>query len=171
MWIIPLVLSIKNHWWRFPCIWVVFSSITSLVTKRAVEKPIQGTTPRMVYKWFLLIYKVSYCVGIFGYITMMATFLGLNLIFAVKPTTWMDLGLMCMFYALYYGVMSRDLAEICTEKMAASIGYYKCDKGIPDKHLEKDVCAGQPKNLITPQGFNFVWWYTCGDYGLLWLGG
>ena len=53
----------------------------------------------------------------------------------------MDLGLMCMFYALYYGVMSRDLAEICTEKMVASIGYYKYDKGIPDKHLEKDVCA------------------------------
>ena len=50
-----------------------------------------------------------------------------------------------MFYSLYYGVMSRDLAEICFEKMAASIGYYKCDKGIPDKHLEKDVCAGTEK--------------------------
>merc|ERR1719411_2360197 len=32
MWIIPLGLSIKNHWWRFPCIWLVFSSVTSLVT-------------------------------------------------------------------------------------------------------------------------------------------
>ena len=149
MWVIPLVLSIKNHWWRFPCIWVVFSSITSLIAKRALEKPMQGTTPRMVFKWFMLMYKVSYCVGIFGYITMMATFLGLNVIFGVAPSTWMDLGLMCMFYALYYGVMSRDLAEICTEKMVASIGYYKCDKGIPDKHLEMDVCAGIYKLLLT----------------------
>merc|ERR1719195_309886 len=65
MWIIPLGLSLKNHWWRFPCIWLVFSSITSLVTKRSLEKPIQGTTPRLVYKWFLLIYKISYFIGIF----------------------------------------------------------------------------------------------------------
>ena len=141
MWIIPLGLSIKNHWWRFPCIWLVFSSITSFVTKRSLEKPIQGTTPRLVYKWFLLVFKISYGLGIFGYITMMATFLGLNLIFGVKPSTWMDLGLMCMFYALYYGVMSRDFAEICTEKMAARIGYYTSE-GIPQRHLEKDVCAG-----------------------------
>ena len=35
----------------------------------------------MVYKWFLLIYKVSYVVGIFGYLTMMATFLGPGTIF------------------------------------------------------------------------------------------
>ena len=95
----------------------------------------------MVYKWFLLIYKISYIVGIFGYLTMMATFLGFNLIFNVKPSTWMDLGLLCMFYALYYGVMARDFAEICTEKMAANIGYYKSE-GIPERHLETDICAG-----------------------------
>ena len=142
MWIIPLGLSLKNHWWRFPCIWLVFSSVTTLVTKRSLEKPIQGTTPRLVYKWFLLIYKISYFVGIFGYIIMMATFLGLNLIFGVTPKTWMDLGLMCMFYALYYGVVSIDFAEICTEKMAANIGYYKSE-GIPERHLENDICSGK----------------------------
>ena len=53
----------------------------------------------------------------------------------------MDLGLLCMFYALYYGVMARDFAEICTEKMAANIGYYKSE-GIPERHLEQDICAG-----------------------------
>ena len=52
----------------------------------------------------------------------MATFLGFNFIFGAKPSTWMDAGLMCMFYALYYGVMARDFAEICSEKMAANIG-------------------------------------------------
>jgi hypothetical protein len=34
----------------------------------------------------------------------------------------MDLGLLLMFYALYYGVMARDIAEICTEKMVSQIG-------------------------------------------------
>ena len=104
----------------------------------------QGSTPRMVYKWFLLIYKISYVVGIFGYLTMMATFLGFNLIFNVKPSAWMDTGLLCMFYALYYGVVARDFAEICTEKMAANIGYYK-QEGIPERHLETDICAGNSR--------------------------
>ena len=160
MWIIPLGLSIKNHWWRFPCIWLVFSSVTSFVTKRSLEKPIQGTTPRLVYKWFLLIYKISYFIGIFGYITMMATFLGLNLIFGVKPSTWMDLGLMCMFYALYYGVVSIDFAEICTEKMAANIGYYKSE-GMPERHLEKDICAGN-QDTIQPLRI-YLYLSVCGQ--------
>jgi len=140
MWIIPVGLAIRNHWWRFPCVWLFFSAVTSIVTKKSLEKPIQGSTPRLVYKWFLLTYKISYFVGIFGYLTMMATFLGFNLIFNVKPSTWMDLGLLCMFYALYYGVMARDFAEICTEKMAANIGYYTTE-GIPDRQLETDICA------------------------------
>ena len=40
----------------------------------------------------------------------------------VKPHIWMDAGLLMMFYALYYGVLARDVAEICTEKMVAGIG-------------------------------------------------
>ena len=78
---------------------------------------------RYVYKWFLLIYKVSYCVGISGYCVMMATFLGVHLIFGVKqPHIWMDVGILLMFYALYYGVVGRDVAEYCTEKMVVQIG-------------------------------------------------
>ena len=34
----------------------------------------------------------------------------------------MDVGLLMMFYALYFGVMARDIAEICTEKMVSQIG-------------------------------------------------
>ena len=36
---------------------------------------------RHLYKWFLLIYKISYFVGICGYVIMMATFLGLHFFF------------------------------------------------------------------------------------------
>ena len=76
----------------------------------------------MVYKWFLVVYKVSYGLGILGYVLMMATFLGLYILFAVKPQVFMDAGILMMFYALYYGVMARDFAEICTEKMVSRIG-------------------------------------------------
>lgn len=53
---------------------------------------------------------------------MMATFFGLNVVFDAKPHTWMDFGLLFLFYGLYYGVLGRDIAEICADKMASHIG-------------------------------------------------
>ena len=99
----------------------------------------------------------------------MATFLGLHFFFGVKPHIWLDAGLLLMFYALYYGVMARDIAEICTEKMVSQIGvsllakistylvkipvgnitifsllfffqYYK-PSGIPVRQLDSNMCA------------------------------
>jgi RING finger protein 121/175 len=77
---------------------------------------------RLVYKWFYLIYKLSCVFGVFGYVVMMMTFFGLNLAFGQKPQAWMDVALMCLFYGLYFGVLGRDVAEYCADKMAASIG-------------------------------------------------
>lgn len=48
MWIIPFGLSLKSHWWRFIFIWLVTSCITGLIVRKAVQKPIAGTTPRYV---------------------------------------------------------------------------------------------------------------------------
>ena len=40
MWVIPVGLCLRNHWWRFPCVWLAFSGVTGLVTKKCTEKPI-----------------------------------------------------------------------------------------------------------------------------------
>lgn len=77
---------------------------------------------RLVYKWFLLLYTLSYCLGVIGYIVMMATFFGLNQVFSSKPDAWMDVATIFMFYGLYYGVLGRDISEICADKMASHIG-------------------------------------------------
>ncbi len=140
MWAIPLVMSARNYWWRFIVIWLVISFVSGVVSRKATEKPIAGSTPRLVYKWFLLLYKITYFVGIAGYVIMMATFMGLYLFFGVKPHVWMDVGILLMFYALYYGVMARDFAEICAERMAANVGYYR-KEGIPGRALQGDTCA------------------------------
>ena len=40
------------------------------------------------------------------------------LIFNVRLSTWMNLCLLCMFYALYYyGVLSRDFPEVCHHRI------------------------------------------------------
>ena len=43
----------------------------------------------------------------------------------VRPDTAMNFGVVMLFYGLYYGVVSRDFSETCTEMMAASIGVSK----------------------------------------------
>ena len=53
---------------------------------------------------------------------MMSALLGLNFLFGVKTTTFMDLGIILMFYGLYFGVCGRDVAHVCTEHLACRIG-------------------------------------------------
>ncbi|OXB62456.1 hypothetical protein ASZ78_013800 [Callipepla squamata] len=84
MWVVPLYFTIKLYWWRFLVIWVLFSAVTAFVTFRATRKPLVQTTPRLVYKWFLLIYKMSYATGIVGYMAVMFTLFGLNLLFSAS---------------------------------------------------------------------------------------
>ncbi|KAM3837507.1 LOW QUALITY PROTEIN: E3 ubiquitin ligase RNF121 [Vipera latastei] len=140
MWVVPLYFTVKLHWWRFLGIWIVFSAITAFVTFRATRKPLVQTTPRLVYKWFLLIYKISYATGIVGYMAVMFTLFGLNLLFRIKPEDGMDFGISLLFYGLYYGVLERDFAEMCADYMASTIGFYSAS-GMPTKHLSDSVCA------------------------------
>lgn len=140
MWLIPTGFCVHHGWWRFTVVWLVFSAVTLYLVKRANGKPIDGRTPRLVYTWFILIYKASYGIGLLGYMALMLTLLGVNLMFDVKPHVWMDFGLVCLFYGLYYGVLGRDFAEICSDTMASTIGYYSAT-GIPMRGLEPGVCA------------------------------
>jgi hypothetical protein len=77
---------------------------------------------RLVYKWFYLVHKVTYFLGVAGYFIIMLTLLGVNLMFLIKPETSMEYGIIIMFYGLYFGVLGRDFAEICSEKIASKIG-------------------------------------------------
>ncbi|KAI2651144.1 RING finger protein 121 [Labeo rohita] len=81
MWVVPLYFTTKLHWWRFLVTWFIFSVVTAFISFRATRKPLDCTTPRLVYKWFLLLYKISYTTGIVGYTVVMFTLFGINLIF------------------------------------------------------------------------------------------
>ncbi|KGL88552.1 RING finger protein 121, partial [Charadrius vociferus] len=144
MWVVPLYFTIKLYWWRFLVIWVLFSAVTAFVTFRATRKPLVQTTPRLVYKWFLLIYKISYATGIVGYMAVMFTLFGLNLLFRIKPEDAMDFGISLLFYGLYYGVLERDFAEMCADYMASTIGVTTRDGFTP----RASFCCSYPRQLV-----------------------
>lgn len=50
-------------------------------------------------------------------------------------------GILFMFYGLYYGVLSRDVAELCSGWMASAIGFYAETDALPRKQPDKDICA------------------------------
>ncbi|XP_036072546.1 RING finger protein 175 isoform X1 [Oryzias melastigma] len=163
MWVVPLYFTIKLYWWRFLSMWGMFSVVTSYVIFRATRKPLSCRTPRMVYKWFLLIYKLSYAVGVLGYLAIIFTMFGFNVFFRIKAEDSMDVGVIMLFYGLYYGVMGRDFAEICSDYMASTIGVkrrscipdaanqslsvtllclqYYSKGGMPSRSLSNDICA------------------------------
>lgn len=151
MWVIPVIICLRRYWWRFLIIWAVFSLLTCFVTLKATRKQISGRTPRLVYKWFLCLHKLSYLLGIAGYFVILFTLMGLNIFFDAKASDWMDCGVMLLFYGLYYGVLGRDFAEICADSMASHVGYYNKD-GLPKRTLEHNVCAVCGNKLLVGVG-------------------
>ncbi|KAM5255720.1 LOW QUALITY PROTEIN: RING finger protein 175 [Ctenodactylus gundi] len=145
MWVVPLYFTIKLYWWRFLSMWGTFSVTMSYVLFRAARKPLSGRTP-LVDKWFLLIYKLSYAFGVVGYLAVMFTMCGFNLFLKLKARDSMNFGIVSLFYGLYYGVMGRDFAEICSDYMA-STGFYS-DRGMPTRSLSDDICAVCGQRII-----------------------
>ena len=76
---------------------------------------------RLVYRWFLFVYQVTYAVGIIGYVVLLLIFSGVGLLLPVRPDSVMEFGVVLIFYGVYFGVMGRDFAELCVDYMAAAM--------------------------------------------------
>lgn len=84
-------------------------------------------------------YQVSYAVGTLGYVIFIATALGFTGIFYTGSEP-LQLGMLLLFNGIYFGVLSRDCVEVCSERMAASMGYHS-KEGLPKRHLGANICA------------------------------
>lgn len=144
MYLIPFGISAYRHWWRFVSIWVVISLVTIVLVWRPLVMPnfARGSSiPRLLYKWFFAVYSISSVIAVVGYLILLLTFFGINLLFNISPQTSLDIGFMMLFYGIYYGVLCRDFTDFLVDKLAAQIGYYNPSSALPSKLLRSNICA------------------------------
>ncbi|KAG1048034.1 hypothetical protein G6F46_010858 [Rhizopus delemar] len=135
----PVIFGIYGGWYRFLITWILFSLLNGYVIYKASRQPLEAMTPRLVYKWYTVVYNASFVIGLVGYIIILGVFFGFAALFSAGPSV-MQVGLLMLCYGLYFGVLGRDFVEICTDRMAATIGYYSKD-GLPNKYLGEGICA------------------------------
>ena len=148
LWLVPVVISLYFHFWRFVGVWVLFSGVTGYVLYTCISKRIDRATPRrvsthgchllspsstsilavpaaslllpvQVYSYFLGIYKVSVGVGIAGYALLVLEFCGIGTF--LRPALAPTACLMLLWYGLYFGVLGRDCAEVAADRMVSLI--------------------------------------------------
>jgi len=126
-------------------IWVVFTSITGYIYSKANKTPLESTTPRLTYSWFAVANSFTYSLSVVGYFLIILEILGFLRAIAVL-FSWDSssgsvgyLALMFMFYGLYFGVLSRDCAELCTDSIANKMGF--TGKGLPAKSIPLHKCC------------------------------
>ena len=140
VWIFPVCFSVYHAFARFVVIWLVFTVATCYVVWRATRRPLPPRTPRLVYTFFLAVSKLTGALSVGGYLVALLDFMIGPYLPRPANQTLMSLGLLTIYYGLYFGVLSRDFADICARRMASSIGYY-AEGGIPPKQLREKQCA------------------------------
>ncbi|KAG0192785.1 hypothetical protein DFQ28_007689 [Apophysomyces sp. BC1034] len=151
LYIFPVLFAIHEGWYRFLSVWSIFSLINGFVIYKASRKPLEAMAPRMVYKWYTVVYNASFVVGLVGYCIILFVFFGIAAIFSAGPGL-MQAGILFLSYGLYFGYAKKT--EVLVEndrKMAVTIGYYS-KEGFPRKHLNSAICAVCGQHTSHQQG-------------------
>ncbi|KAJ2696622.1 hypothetical protein H4218_004485 [Coemansia sp. IMI 209128] len=137
--LIPPYFAVSNGYYRFASAWTVYAAANVYFLYLATRSPLYLQTPRRVYQWFAFINKASYAVFVLGVVLFALCF------FDVAPgltdsERFVEGSMLAVFYGLYFGLVSRDLVTLCTDKMAATLGYAS-NGYMPTRHLPREVCC------------------------------
>jgi len=151
LWLIPFLFASELHFWKLLFCWVLWTTSSFYIMYKATRKPIPDRTPRLVYSFFFYAFKLCYGAGVVGYSCIMADFFQLGGIFGLQETL-AYVGVMLLFFGLYFGILSRDCSEMCTDRMASSMGYgTKKKQDCPQRQYDPTVC------LICCDPLNYNW--------------
>lgn len=105
-----------------------------------------------IYRWFSWVFYVSIVLGVAGYglLVVEALALGPLLRWIISP----DSCLIVLWYGLYFGILTRDTAEVASDRIAVSLGQRRRlavsvrNCGICSGELEDAVGAGEATSSV-----------------------
>ena len=103
-------------------VWFVFSSVTGFfLVKCTFEKAIDKALPKLIYRWFFTVFKTSVAVGSIGYVLILINiFLFAGMAPPIADVT--GIALLALWYGLYFGILTRDCAEVASDRIASRLG-------------------------------------------------
>lgn len=119
LWLIPLLFSIYSLFYKFIFYWSCWTLVTAYIVRLTVQSPMKATTPKLIWRFFLISYRLCMGASLLGYLLVLLEFLGLGnaLGIAGSLAQW---GVLLIFYGLYFGVLWRDVAELCADRIATA---------------------------------------------------
>ena len=121
LWLFPIPLGLRAGYYRFLTVLAVFSLICGYMVQKVIQRPLHPSTPKLVYSFFSSCYKLTYGMCVFGYIVFVMTIFGMIDLF-LSPEYSAELILDCFGYGLYFGVLSKDVVDVCLDRMASNAG-------------------------------------------------
>eukprot|EP00457_Paulinella_chromatophora_P005837 gb/GEZN01005854.1/.p1 GENE.gb/GEZN01005854.1/~~gb/GEZN01005854.1/.p1 ORF type:complete len:573 (-),score=113.59 gb/GEZN01005854.1/:25-1611(-) len=141
IWIAPIAWGYSISWYKVEVVWGTITVISGYIVWLATRTPLAKSTPRTVYAWLRFLYKVNTTMLFGGNSLVMLDFVGVPLFVLGWPTGKMSLyGWWFCFVGLYFGLLLRDFSDVCSSRMASTMGYYSKD-GMPSRQLMDGVCA------------------------------
>lgn len=120
LWLAPALISLNAGYWRFLMIWAAYSSATGYIIFLSSRKPLAQHVPKMAYTWFIGVYNLSVMIGTAGCFLIFGMLLGLGPIeFLIIPPA---LVVLLWWYGVYFGLLTRDCAELANEILASTMG-------------------------------------------------
>ncbi|MEW5303753.1 MAG: hypothetical protein WDW36_006413 [Sanguina aurantia] len=121
LWLMPPIFCVQLHYWRFLAVWFCYSCATGWLLSLCLKKKLELSTPRRVYQFFLVMYRISRTLGLLGYTLLLINTVNGGAVgsaFHLPKDAFIDL----LWYGLYFGVLGRDCAEVASDSMASGMG-------------------------------------------------
>ena len=148
LWLVPAIISIQLVFWRFLVVWAVYSGVTGMYLYKCVFTDLWDTNvPKNIYTWFLGVFRASVGIGLAGYVTLLVDILSGGVLFA--PLVESGFSLLLIWYGLYFGILTRDCAEVISDRMVGS--FTKHHKVVAKNTSIRDcaLCGMELKDSMT----------------------
>ncbi|KAJ2783312.1 hypothetical protein H4R18_001758 [Coemansia javaensis] len=137
--LLPLYCAARNGYARFVCVWAAFVGASAYIVRLATRDPLPPRAPRRVYQWLALINKAAYGASAAGAALLVLCVLNVAP-GATDSEAAVEAAMLVPFYGLYFGLMSRDLVSLCSDRMAATLGFAAGGR-LPTRQLPPGACG------------------------------